>query len=71
MIECLGCGNKYPDGTKYCLGCGRVVDLVPSKNNEWDPYSFKRVKQKKQVSEKEYNNLMKDWESKCISYLFR
>lgn len=25
MIDCK-CGNKYPLGVKYCMGCGRVID---------------------------------------------
>ncbi len=33
MISCLTCNNKYPYGTKYCLGCGRVVNIKGNINH--------------------------------------
>lgn len=63
MIKCSGCENKYPIGTKYCLGCGRVIDQVTIKTDHHlkSKINKERNEPKLLISEDMYNDLERDW----------
>lgn len=63
MIQCGGCENRYPYGTKYCLGCGRVIDQVGIKTDHHlkSKINNERNEPKLFISEDKYNEFERDW----------